>query len=564
MPRCERSCHGKAARCSCGRGRSIIREPRWSQFATTFPISQQMKGKIISVTTTSLAIVCLAVASWLVAAPQVVVSKSEHFFKAERITVSVEKPNLYRYPTPKAGGWQNLEHPACVLLEGTTPLTRVHSTAAAERLGHQVFAVGGKTVWFASTDGSDPRKNGRNYTLVVPVTLPRHFALWFLLAGIACGLHPGSRFRLGRLGKAFLQGPDSQPQYYPALDGLRAVAAISVFLGHFAPEPLMGLASYGDAGVIVFFVLSGFLITNILLRERERSDFCLKTALKTFYIRRGLRIFPLYYAAIAICFVLGEPSVRQKLFSLLTFNLPGIPPVMGDYGSLAHFWSLFVEEQFYLLWPLIIWKAPRAWLLPLLVVIPVASFGLKHSLAFAGFEYRWIFSSVFCCADHLGAGALLAFVMRYHPSILPRRSIWIVVAAMVPVAIMSYIRLSDSISPSFVGHLSFGCVMHTAWTVAGVALVAALTDPPRALAWLACSPLRFLGRISYGLYVYHFMVPFLQDKLSLGHNPTPWSECAYRGLLTLALATASWFLMESPLLNLKARFAPSGLRKQGD
>jgi peptidoglycan/LPS O-acetylase OafA/YrhL len=350
----------------------------------------------------------------------------------------------------------------------------------------------------------------------------------------------------------------SEAPYYPALDGLRAAAAISVVLGHFAPKHVAGLVAYGDAGVIVFFVLSGFLITNILLRERERSGFQLKAAAKTFYLRRSLRIFPLYYAAIAICIILGEPHVWQKWFSLLTFNLPGIPPVMADYGSLAHFWSLFVEEQFYLVWPLLIWKAPRPWLLPLLIVIPVVSLTLKHGAALAGLDYRWVFSSVLCCADHLGAGALLAYVMRYHPSRVPVRSIWLVILALIPAGIFSFVRLSQNIDGWYSGHLWFGCFMHSMWTLAGVALVAALLNPPRVLAWLAWRPLRFLGSISYGIYVYHFMVPFLQDRFSLGHFSSAWAECAYRSVLTLTLAVTSWHLLESPFLSLKARLAPSG------
>jgi len=352
------------------------------------------------------------------------------------------------------------------------------------------------------------------------------------------------------------ESTSSEAAYYPALDGLRAIATISVFLGHFASKGLAGLVCYGDAGVIVFFVLSGFLITSILLGSREQPKFRLVGALKNFYVRRSLRIFPLYYAAILLCAALGEPHVRQSLLSLLIFNLPGIPPVMGDYGPLAHFWSLFVEEQFYLIWPLLILTTPKAWLLPLLLVVPAVSLIAKYTMALAGHDYRWVFSSVFCCADHLGAGALLAYAVRYRSAWMQIRNGWIILA-FIPVIILSYMRMSQQIDGWYSGHLGFGCLMHSAWTLAGVALVAILIKPPHGLAWLASSPLTFLGRISYGIYVYHFIVPYLQDRLSLGHLATPWMELGYKGLLTLGLATVSWYLLESPCLALKARLAPS-------
>lgn len=340
--------------------------------------------------------------------------------------------------------------------------------------------------------------------------------------------------------------------HFPALDGLRALAAGSVILGHFAAKPLAGLVSFGDGGVIVFFVLSGFLITNILLRERESPRFALKAALKTFYIRRCLRIFPLYYAAILLCVLLGEPSVRERLASLVVFNLPGLPPVMGDYGSLAHFWSLFVEEQFYLIWPLLLWSVPRAWLLPVLIIVPLLSLTLKYSAALAGLEYRWIFNSVICCADHLGAGALLAYGMRRRAGNFSWLHCWWWLA-LLPVVLMSYFRIKDGIDAWYSGYLLFGAVMHSTWTLAGVALVAASLEPRRSLAWLTWPPLRLLGRISYGIYVYHFMVPFLQDRLSLGHMAAPGLEFGYKALLALVFAFVSWHVLESPFLALKDR-----------
>lgn len=162
-----------------------------------------MKRPVTEMILVPLAIICLACASWLVLSPNRMVLKRVHFqLKNERM--SEDKPGLFRHPPPKLAAWHEPDHPACALLEDGKPLLRVNSTKAAERSRTGVFTVGPKSIWLASTDGSSPMANRRNYTMIIPVTLPRSAAIWLLLPVVACGLHRGSRAWLIWIGTALL------------------------------------------------------------------------------------------------------------------------------------------------------------------------------------------------------------------------------------------------------------------------------------------------------------------------------------------------------------------------
>src|SRR6188474_573227 len=156
----------------------------------------------------------------------------------------------------------------------------------------------------------------------------------------------------------------------PQLDGLRTLAVTAVAVSHWTPDFLVGIVPWGT-GVQLFFVLSGFLITGILLRSRPTDHGVpLSNALRVFYARRFLRIFPLYYGVLVLCLLLGAGTIYQTWpwhFSYVT-NFYYWRYGHGDEVSdpFLHFWSLSVEEQFYLMWPLIVLVASPRTLLILL------------------------------------------------------------------------------------------------------------------------------------------------------------------------------------------------------
>src|SRR4051812_126623 len=153
-------------------------------------------------------------------------------------------------------------------------------------------------------------------------------------------------------------------RHMPQLDGLRALAVTAVLVHHLL-DPLPGLATHfpwGLVGVRLFFVLSGFLITGLLIQavQTQRGSHDPAHVLKQFYIRRALRIFPIYYLVLAIAWLVGSADVHEQLPWLATYTYNVWIAHLGWFTKyFAHFWSLCVEEQFYLVWPWLLVFAPR-------------------------------------------------------------------------------------------------------------------------------------------------------------------------------------------------------------
>ncbi len=143
--------------------------------------------------------------------------------------------------------------------------------------------------------------------------------------------------------------------YRPQLDGLRAIAVMAVVFQHFAPSGWSKVIPWGGLGVTLFFVLSGYLITGILLKGREEPGM-----LRHFYIRRALRIFPVYYATLLIAALLAIPPVRET-FWWHAFYLSNVLFALKNsyFGAVSPFWSLAVEQHFYLIWPWVVLFVPR-------------------------------------------------------------------------------------------------------------------------------------------------------------------------------------------------------------
>ena len=328
--------------------------------------------------------------------------------------------------------------------------------------------------------------------------------------------------------------------YRPQLDSLRAIAVIGVMASHFLPR-VDRLAPLGGMGVRLFYVLSGFLITSILLSYGDRP---LGNALKTFYARRVLRIFPLFYFVLAVAALLDISVVRESLGWHLAYLSNAFIYRQGTWqGAVSHFWSLAVEEQFYLVWPwLVLGLAPaRAmWIAgAMAVAAPVTVLLNPHPMA-----------SVLptSCLDSLGLGALLAW-----PASRPGVMRWGARAGL-PVLAASlagrYLAVGGALADVGVGA---GTSLVSAWLVGRAAEGFAGTTGRV----LELRPLMYLGTISYGVYVYHAFVPYLMGRLfgAWGTAPSDWPwRFAVLSAVTIALASVSWRVLERPMLRLKARF----------
>jgi peptidoglycan/LPS O-acetylase OafA/YrhL len=345
-------------------------------------------------------------------------------------------------------------------------------------------------------------------------------------------------------------------KHIAGIDGLRAFAALSVIFFHLE---VPGFA-WGWTGVPLFFVISGFLITRILLSLRERSNALWSEYLREFYIRRSLRIFPLYYAYLAVACVLALVS-HYSIPHLWTFfvYLQNYPLGATSFASpwvLGHTWSLAVEEQFYLIWPLIIWWAGRDRLPWVIAAMIVLSIGARIVISISTGNPFLQFATLPSCADGLAMGAALSLLygkksMWTHSGrLLAAAGIFLLAA----IAFTGYEALWKPTgwvrSPIGDWFFSIVCVFYSAllWRV--------LTRPQRLLTILEWSPLRQLGKISYGLYLYHGLILILTDRL-LGYQVTPHSITlsVIRAVIVLGVtilaAQFSFSAFESKLLRLK-------------
>lgn len=365
--------------------------------------------------------------------------------------------------------------------------------------------------------------------------------------------------------------PTLSRQHFAALDGLRGVAIVLVLLHGFdviQPSGIFGhalddLLDLGWIGVQLFFVLSGFLITGILLDTRQASGYY-----RSFFKRRFLRIFPLYYGVLIVAFVLlpwlvGPIDGSEHQLWLWIYVANFTEPFGASVPAFPHFWSLCVEEQFYLLWPLLVRQLGRRGVIVLsgiLMLVAMASrIYVRHHLGEPiGHEAAYSFTP--CRMDALAIGALVAALLRGGGGatrIAERRP-----------GLVASIGLLVLLSGAAAAHLQrIGAMMQAfGYTVIAVGfallLVGALSRSGLAARLLAWRPLRHCGIYSYGMYVFyaplHLFVGLpLLAKFAV--VPTLAEALAYEVIaiaVTFALGALSWHAYERHFLALKARLAP--------
>jgi peptidoglycan/LPS O-acetylase OafA/YrhL len=349
--------------------------------------------------------------------------------------------------------------------------------------------------------------------------------------------------------------------YRPALDGLRAIAAGSVLLYHGG----VSWSSGGFLGVDVFFVLSGFLITALLLTEWERTG---GIAIISFYGRRLRRLLPallLVIAAVALYAVVWAPSseireLRGDLFSTfgyftnwrLVFSHRGYFDAFAAPSPLKHTWSLAVEEQWYLIWPIVVvgllklTRRTNRDLRPALAIVAVACVASTIWMAVLytpGADPSRVYYGTDTRAQELLAGALLAFVCiiagRYS-----LRSPWRAVAGTTGlIALIWTFSLFVTVDDRTTWLYQGGLLLFSF----AVALIILAAIQPRGVlpTLLSFRPLRWLGTISYGLYLWHWPIYVAVTTSRTGLDGTPL--LLVRLALTVAVATASYYLVEAPI-----------------
>jgi peptidoglycan/LPS O-acetylase OafA/YrhL len=308
--------------------------------------------------------------------------------------------------------------------------------------------------------------------------------------------------------------------YRPHLDGLRAVAVGLVVLYH------LGVMPGGGVGVTIFFVLSGYLITTLLVRERNQTG---GIKLRAFYVRRVRRLFPalaLVMAAVfAVMALIGHPSPIPWLFVVTALYLGNFAEAGGaDLGAFSHTWSLAIEEQFYLAWPFLLlglFRLPRVWAAAGLVVLAGVIMAARVAIASQGSLDAAMYPT------HLRADALLlGCALALVPRSAPRWAVWVGAAGLI---------------------LSLALPSPWAVSLAAVSTLPLLVAPIRVLEW---TPLVYVGVISYGVYLWHLPVIYALSPFDLLWLTIP---------LTLLLAAASYHLWERRFLVRRSASAQSGV-----
>ena len=357
-------------------------------------------------------------------------------------------------------------------------------------------------------------------------------------------------------------------KHHEVLDGVRGIAVLMVIVTHFAS---LSTANYhyfyaGLLGVDVFFVLSGFLITSILLQEFERTHWI---NLKRFYVRRFLRLMPAYWACLFLLHfvaphLLSSWEARQAgsnrtLFFALIYAT-NWQEVFGDYiGVFTHLWSLAVEEQFYLIWaPLFLAllmkmknRVSIAGTTLLLTILLFVSLEMKIGLGTVSKEYLYGATDCRLIPLLLGALASMAFLWKKLPAKFVT-SRWFD-----RLALMSFLAAVVLASRFSVPNISSYRVMPW-FALALTIIILWMVTRSRSIVHsvLSFPPLLWIGRVSYGLYLWHhFFVAFVRDQA--------WPMSMKLGVgiaLSFVVTTLSYYLLERPFLKLKKGFAPPAAR----
>lgn len=336
----------------------------------------------------------------------------------------------------------------------------------------------------------------------------------------------------------------------PALDGLRGIAILLVLWAHL-PEWLFGPyiealrfgVQPGYLGVDLFFVLSGFLITRILLTGKVQGK-----PLKTFFIRRFWRIFPVYYLTILVV-LLWEPGTYLVWCATYLSNF--YYAIFKAPSPMQHTWSLAVEQHFYLVWPFLVYgltpgiarRGIAYGVLPLATILAIVTAVLEPRLPAEadGLVYRITFYRVFS----LGLGALFAYSERSLCSDL-KRLLWIALRFLVPaVLIIPTVLVVDHRWVGPIMLIGFGFL--SGWIfLTTLAIDKAGRFPAESL---TMRQLTYVGKISYGLYIYHLPIFFAMGVRGYPEgNPPTMTACALALGLSFAVAVLSYHLIEQPLL----------------
>jgi peptidoglycan/LPS O-acetylase OafA/YrhL len=339
----------------------------------------------------------------------------------------------------------------------------------------------------------------------------------------------------------------SPPVRITSLDGLRGIAVLFVLVHHFG----LHLPNWLDCGPVapnIFFLLSGYLITRSLMKMQRRPE---SGQIFSFHVRRLVRLLPALYAMLAVGWLTGLSEFREGWTWHVAFLTNIQMTIQDDWSGIAsHLWSLSTQEQFYILWPLIL-LLPARWLLPSLLMAFVGATLFRITCLQAGSTdfFRWFLLPG--SLDAFAAGGIVAWIAltRKDGLIIPPRWRWPFLSI-----VLGCWSLARTLRTDYGSNSHYIACIDTLETLVFAGLLIELLQYKGSLLSRAFSnrPLCFLGRISYGLYLWHMLILFSVDPLldTFGWNAQahPFLRCGALISCSIVVAWISWILLEKPFI----------------
>lgn len=366
-----------------------------------------------------------------------------------------------------------------------------------------------------------------------------------------------------------------QNTYFSQLDGIRFIAVVLVLLDHWLAE--INVYPLGTLGVTMFFVLSGFLITRILIQSKLKDDNIGRShwfSVRQFIIRRSIRIFPIYFLAIFVMYFLDVPPVRETFLWCLTYTTNiYIATKQHWMGTIDHLWSLAVEEQYYLIFPYLILFLPTKSYKKTLILMIIVSVLLRVFLFLNGSPWMVQYVLMPTCLDSFGLGGLLSFFFTFQKETLFKEltKLKYLIGSFLALLMFLYASRQYQLTSNQVHHFGNLVIERFIGSIFCFFFIAkAVEGYEGKMKWFLENRLvSYFGRISYGLYLYHNFV--------YNYFHTPQSSIIMRGLnkiqsvipsisnnyffellyffgITVAVASISWYLIEKPVNHLKKYF----------
>jgi len=356
-------------------------------------------------------------------------------------------------------------------------------------------------------------------------------------------------------------------KYYPHIDLLRVFYVTIVLMHHWMAVDPFAFLPFGST---IAFVLSGFLLITPLLMVKFEGDKYWHSTMN-FLARRWLRTLPIYYLVLFFFLILNRHNFRDFTFYYLTFTQNYLFVFnRWTFFEFGHTWSLAVQEQFYVLIPILIYFMPTKYLYHLFIAMSIVGLGFRLGYYYSGVPFIFNHYTTECCIDCFGIGGLIALYQIKAPeqlkSLLSNRYLLFTIIGLYLLSTLGYARpITSSIFKMELYNNLFRITERTFVSILSIWFIAwGIHFPNKNIIKISSTKIvRYLSKISYGIYIYHFLIASIMLKLlrMIGYNTDlfnfSWWMICLKFLVTFIIASISYEMIERPILSLKDKYFPT-------